>query len=474
MRSSRYCNANDDDTPYISCHHCASFHPLPTTTYGSGIFLNTNTIIRRCIAGLLCILCTGIAHGAVEIVSAQDYDYPITDRFVATVVGTPSAFEAQLPEGIPLQKKHLRVFPARVPPDVLWYARDLLYSVALQKKPAPLIFIIAGTGGGHDGSKNRSMAKAFYQAGFHVVSLSSPTYPNFVVAASSTGVVGHAEKDAADLYRVMQMIWGGMSEEVTATSFHLTGYSLGGFNAAYISKLDEDQGVFDFSRVLMINPPVSLYNSVSLLDRMVENIPGGVDNFDRFAAQLMQGLTQIYTQTDNVFANDILYGAYHALGLKNEQLAALIGTSFRLSSGSLVFAADVMSDFGYIKPRGLVLTRHSDLTVYDSLSTRLNFTDYYHEFFYPFYRDEFPELSRDEFISTISLKPIDNYLRTSQKISLMHNVDDVILSTGDIDYLAELFGERAQFYPYGGHCGNLTHRDNVAHMVGIFAGYVTP
>lgn len=449
-------------------------HEILTITDGLGTVLNKLPINRLWITAWLYLLFAQFSPAHAQIVAAQDYGYPITDRFVATVVGTPSAFEAALPDGIPIHKKRLRVFPDRVTPDVLWYARDLLYSVALQKKPAPLIFIIAGTGGGHDGAKNRGMAKAFYQAGFHVVSLSSPTYPNFVVAASTTGVVGHSEKDATDLYRVMQLIWASLSEDVSATSFHLTGYSLGGFNAAYVSKLDEVEGTFNFSRVLMINTPVSLYNSVSLLDRMVENIPGGVDNFDRFAAKLMQGLTQIYTTTDNVFANDILYGAYHALGLKNEQLAALIGTSFRLSSGSLVFAADVMSDFGYIKPRGLVLDRHSDLTVYDSLATRLNFTDYYHEFFYPYYREEYPDLTRDEFISRISLTPLESYLRENKKISLMHNADDVILATGEIEYLAEVFGERAKIYPYGGHCGNLTYRDNVAHMVGVFAEYVSP
>ncbi|MFK7975546.1 MAG: hypothetical protein AB8C02_05385 [Halioglobus sp.] len=423
------------------------------------------------------LLCLGIGlllSTASSFANTAPYDYPITDRFVSTVVGTPSQFQADLPHSMPLTKRRLRVFPERKVPDVLWYARDLLYSVALQSKPAPLIYIIAGTGGGHDGEKNRVMAKAFFQAGFHVVSLSSPTYPNFVVAASSTGVVGHSEKDAADLYRVMEMIWAGLRAEIDVTAFHLSGYSLGGFNSAFVSKLDEQRGVFNFDKVLMINPPVSLYNSVSILDRMTENIPGGVDNFNQFAGQLMNGLTQIYTQTDDVFANDILYRGYQALGLKDEQLAALIGTSFRLSSASLVFAADIMADFGYIKPRGLVLDRNSDLTQYDGLATRLNFTDYYHEFFYPYYREEYPQFSRDEFISAISLQSITPYLRKTQKISLMHNADDVILSRGDIDYLTEVFGGRAKIYPYGGHCGNLAHRDNIDHMLNVFNASLAP
>lgn len=416
----------------------------------------------------------GLLFAAFATASAGDYDYPITDKWVATVVGTPAAYAADLPEGIPLQKKKLRVFPQRVPPDVLWYGRDLLYSAALQKGNAPLIFIIAGTGAGHDGSKNRDMTKAFFQAGFHVISLSSPTYPNFVIAASTTGVVGHSEKDARDLYRVMEMVWAQLGDDIQVSSFHLTGYSLGGFNAAFIAKLDEQKKAFNFGRVLMINPPVSLYNSVSLLDRMVENVPGGVDNFDRFMDQMLQGIGFLYTHADDVTAEDFLYQAYQALGLQNEQLAALIGTSFRLTSASLVFASDVMADFGYIKPRGLVLDRNSDLTVYDAVAQRLNFTDYFHEFFYPYYQEEFPDQTRDELISSFSLNAIDEYLRNSPKVSLMHNVDDVILGSGEIEYLRDVFGTRAKIYPRGGHCGNINHRDNVAHMVGTFSEYLNP
>ncbi|MGB1142115.1 MAG: hypothetical protein ACPG1A_14535, partial [Halioglobus sp.] len=374
--------------------------------------------------------------------TVENYDFPITDRFVATVVGTPEAYRAELPQKIPFRQHRITIFPDRVPPDVLWYGEELRYSAALQRGPAPLIFLIAGTGASHNGGKNVEMARAFYDAGFHVVGLSSPTFINFVIAASSTGVVGHAEKDAADLYRVMETIWGELQDRIEVTSFNLTGYSLGGFNAAYVSKLDEKRGVFNFRRVLMINPPVSLYNSISLLDRMTENIPGGVDNFDKFFNQLLEAFTDIYVQADDSIGEDFLYKAYQALELKDEELAALIGTSFRISSSSLVFASDVMADFGYIKPRGLLLDRHSDLSLYSALSSRLGFTDYYHRFFYPYYREEFPDKTRDEFISAISLTEIEDYLASSDKISVMHNADDVILAPGEIDFFPRVFGNR--------------------------------
>ena len=146
----------------------------------------------------------------------------------------------------------------------------------------------------------------------------------------------------------------------------------------------------------------------------------------------------------------------------------MIGTSFRISSSSLVFTSDVVSDFGYIKPRGLVLDRYSNLETYNEVSVRLGFTDYYHEFFYPYYKADYPDISRDEFIAAISLKEIADYLRNTEKITVMHNADDIILEPGEIDFFAEVFGDRATIYPLGGHCGNINYRDNVAHMVAAF------
>ncbi len=433
----------------------------------SGDIVGTHVTIGKISQGLLAGLC-GLLLSTVATATVENYGYPITDRFVATVVGTPVAYEADLPKKIPFKKRRIEIFPDRTLPDVLWYGQELIYSEALQKHKAPLIFLIAGTGAAHNGGKNKNMARAFYQAGFHVVSLSSPTYPNFVTAASKTGVVGHAEKDAEDLYRVMEMIWARLKEKIDVSGFNVTGYSLGGFNAAFVSKLDEERKVFNFERVLLINPPVSIYNSISLLDRMIENIPGGPDNFETFFNKLVEGFSKIYKQQDDAIGGDFLYKVYEAMDLKDEQLAALIGTSFRLSSGSLVFTSDVVSDFGYIKPKGLTLDRHADLTVYNEVAVRLGFTDYYHEFFYPYYREEYPDKSRDEFISAISLTKIADYLRSSEKITVMHNADDVILEPGEIDFFRDVFGDRATIYPHGGHCGNMNYKDNVAHMVGTF------
>ena len=214
--------------------------------------MNITIISRRLLVGLSLLVISSLASARATV---EDYGYPITDRFVATILGTPEGYEADLPKDIPFKKRHLDVFPERHLPDLIWYGQEMMYGEALQDHPAPLIFLIAGTGAASNGAKNLNMARAFYKAGFHVISVASPTFPNFVSAASRTGVVGHAERDAEDLYHVMEMIWKKLEGDIEATSFNLTGYSLGGFNSAYVAKLDEERKSFNFRRVLFMTPP---------------------------------------------------------------------------------------------------------------------------------------------------------------------------------------------------------------------------
>ncbi len=406
-----------------------------------------------------------MAAGATAA-TGDSYGYPHQDPYVATVVGTPKEYRAVLPKKIPLKKARLTVFEGREIPESLWYEEGLRYSYALQKEAAPLVFLIAGTGGSHDGGKNRIMAKAFYQAGFHVVGLSSPTFANFIVSASETGVPGHAYRDAADLYRVMILVRDGLQSRAQITGYSVAGYSLGGFNAAFVALLDEKRKVFNFEKVLMVNPPVRLYSSVSLLDRMLQNIPGGVDNFNQYYKSLVERLTRVYKREDRLdLSEDGLYKAYQELNFKNEELAALIGVSFRLTSANLALTSDIMNDAGYIKPKNVRLTKYSSVHPYDKVAMRLGFTDYVHAFFYPHYQAKDPSLTREGLIEEMSLVDIEEYLRGATKIQVMHNEDDLILESGEIDFFRRVFGERAKIYPYGGHCGNMEYRDNVAHML---------
>jgi hypothetical protein len=408
--------------------------------------------------------------------SSGSYDYPLDNKLAATILGTPKVDKAAVPKKVKMQQKRLTVFPDRVVPELYWYQKGLEYFIVKQRGPAPLIFMIAGTGASHNSAKNKAMAKAFYQAGFHVVSIPSPTHPNFIVTASTTMVPGNLEDDSRDIYRVMQMIIEKAGKRLQVTDYYLTGYSLGGTQSAYVSKLDEEKKVFNFKKVLMINPSVSLFNSVQIIDNMLENnIPGGPENFQVFWDDMFKRFSDAYEASDAVvFGPEFLYKAYKKKQQEpghtpdNAFMSALIGFAFRISSMSMVFTSDVMSNAGVIKPKNLELSKNESLSDYGKVTARMRFINYFDEILYPYYKAKQPGLSRQEMLDSLGLKNIEGYLRDTTKISMVTNVDDIILAPGEVDYLRQVFQSRGKFFPKGGHCGNMDYRDNVAYMIDYF------
>lgn len=396
------------------------------------------------------------------------YDYPLRDTYAATIVGTPDEFKADLPKVKRVDELKLTVFPEREVPEIFWYDEALRYSLAYQKGEAPLIFVIAGTGASHRSPKMQLLQKAFYQAGYHVVSLSSPTHPNFIVAASESGLPGLMTEDARDLYRVMDLISKKLQKRLEISSYALTGYSLGAANAAFVSKFDETKKLFSFEKVLLINPPVSLLNSVTKLDHMFEDNLGA-ENVGQFLGRVFDSFSATYQQGDFLGFNDnLLYQTYKEHQPAQKDMAALIGFSFRISLVNMLFTSDVLTRHGYIVPKNRTLSRSDRLTDYGKVAFRVTYEEYFDEFFRPFFAARGITASREELAAQLSLKELETYLRQSEKIGVLTNADDLILKPDEVDYLKQVFGNRATIFPWGGHMGNLAYPDTLKSVTGFF------
>ena len=394
------------------------------------------------------------------------YQYPIPNPYLATVAGTPEVLQGPRPE-VRFKKRRLPQIEGREIPDVLWYGRRLQYSYAAQRHPAPLIFVIAGTGANHAGGTNLDLMRAFYGAGYHVVGITSPTHPEFIIAASQTSLPGNLRLDAQDLHQVMSSIADRLPKRVKVTNYHLAGYSLGGMHAAFVAKLDTQESRFKFQRVVMINSPVTLYASISKLDRMLENIPGGVDNFNQYFSSIVDQIGNAYGRSTNVeFNQDLVFEAFKERPPTREELAALIGSAFRIAAANMIFTSDVMTNFGFIKPKEVVLKNRSSMADYLQVGLRVGLTDYFHEFFWPSSEANYPNMDRQDFAQRQSLHSIRDFLASTPSIEAIHNADDIILEKGQINFFAEVFGERATIYPRGGHLGNITQVQTLAKIVG--------
>lgn len=419
---------------------------------------------------ILFIVLFGLGANAALAIETHPYFYPYVSPFEATVMETPPAFVFQAPAEVPTQVFKVHPFPERKMPDVFWHQDGLNCSLVYQKEEAPLIFIIAGTGARFNSPKMVAMQHAFYQAGFHVLSITSPTYSEFVINASESMMPGNLREDATDIYRVMQLAWKQVKKKIKVSEFYLTGYSLGGIQSAFVSMLDEEQKAFDFKKVLLINPPASLYSSVSRLDAMLlANVPGGIEHFGEFIDGALDKFAEAGREMGYVdLSGEYLYRIYRKYPPRDDFLASLIGFSFRIDSSSMIFSADVMNGGGFVVPKGAQLNNSTSLTPYSKVLFRTAFTDYFHEMFFPYWQKRQPGLTEQQMIEQLSLPAIAPYLKSARKISLLHNEDDIILAPGEIEQLVEIFGDRAQVYPTGGHCGNMNHPEVVKFMIEFF------
>ncbi len=423
----------------------------------------------RYFCGILIALVLATA-APLQASEMEAYDYPFVNPLEATVVGTPTVYRADVPRRDPIREHSLTIFEDREVPKVFWYSNRLQFSLAAQRGEAPLIFVIAGTGGSYNSPKVAAMQRALHQAGFHSIGISSPTHMNFIINASTTSVPGRIQEDTEDLYRVMEQAYQSVSSRVSVSEFYLTGYSLGGSQSAFLAKLDETRQTFNFKKVLVINPSVSLYNSVQILDQMLADTVGTEPGaFNSYLGRVVRSFLTAYDRSEPLdFNEDFLYQIYKKRVPTEAKLEALIGFSFRISSSNMAFASDVMSRFGLVVPSDKVL-RTTDSTVpYFEQLLRTSFMDYFDEFFYPYHQARNPSLTRDRLIAELSLKSIEAYLRGAKKIAMTTNDDDIILAPGEVDWLRGVFGSRAKIWPTGGHCGNMEHKDFVAYMVDYF------
>jgi hypothetical protein len=400
------------------------------------------------------------------------YGYPFPDSYGATMLGTPPQLMPEFSEKVPTKELVLDLIPDLKKPEIFFYDQGLRCTLAYQDHKAPLAFLIAGTGSNHKAKKLVSMMKELHKAGFHVITLASPTHPNFIINASRSHIPGDLTEDAMDLYAAMEAAWKQVKEGIEVSDFYLAGYSLGGTQAAFVAKLDEERKVFNFRKVLMINPAVNLHTSVSRIEGLLDKIPGGAKKGGAFLNRMLTKFVEFYREGDYVdFNGEFLYTVYQAKLLSQEEAGGLIGVVFRIASGGMIFVSDVMTNGGYVVPKNRVLTNSDSLTDYMRVCNHLSFLDYFNEYFYPYFQKKRPGLTKQELIDAQGIKNIETYLKANPKFSAMTNENDFILTAADRDYLRELFGDRTKIYPTGGHLGNLEYRENMVYMTEFFGNF---
>jgi hypothetical protein len=390
----------------------------------------------------------------------------------ATVFGTPPQDIAPLPAKVPLFEMDLLMPWARPVPAVFWFDRRLRVWFSAQPKPAPLAIIISGTGSDGNTTKLSTLRAVLYGAGYHVLTVPSPTFPGFIVSASSTGVAGDLLQDGHDLYASMVEIIAHLPHKVQITDIDVLGYSLGGANAAIVKSIDAREHKLHVHRALMINPPVSLFATVGRLDKLFAITLGNGDaGVELFYQKLYAQLANLYRASDRVqLDEDFLLGAAASALKTDAEFSAAIALAFRIALSNVFFAGDLYSGAGVV-----VDPKHPP-KVGDSLeeTARIlrgkSFSEYFTKVLAPYYLKRRPNSTTDSLIAQNRLEVIGDALRGDPDYYAQTNSDDLILDAADLAWLKTTLGSRIAVYDHGGHLGNLGDRQQVSDMLDMLGG----
>lgn len=398
--------------------------------------------------------------------SFGQYDFPMKNPYVATILGSSKIMTKGVPTKIPEKDYKIVIDENREIPENLWYEKGFKFSLNKQKKKAPLIFVLAGTGSAYNSLKNNNFAKILYNAGYNVISVSSAFNNNFILNVSNSRVPGVLLQDGLDLYNVMGDMLKKVQEEenLEISDIYLTGYSMGASHSAVLSYLDSKYKKFNFKRVFLVNPSVNLYYSATALDGMLINNINSRKDIGPLVQNAVEKLKSNISASDLKITEESIYAIFQKHELSNKEMQSLIGLAFNLTSIDINYLVDQLNNthvYSDTEPG-----KFTNMYPYFKSINFATFSDYLERLAYPYYAQVLGgDLKFNDIVKYGDLRILKKYFKTAKNIVVVTNKDDFILSDSDRKFISDTFGKNSLIYPYGGHCGNMFYQTNVDKML---------
>jgi hypothetical protein len=348
----------------------------------------------------------------------------------------------------------ISILPARLDTFLLENDADLKFTYQLQKdKSAPLVFIVPGTGGVAEAPGALFLAEQLYELGYQTVTIDDAFSWKFAAAASTSGLPGYTPRDSQDLYKALRLVKAQLAQnkEIRPRSYSMIGYSLGALQALFVHRLDDKAKHFQFERILMIDPPMDLMQSVKVLDNFYNIGAQLSDNRKLVVFNRVLGVGGKYINQRADFTDpEVLQQAFSELALSQKDLAYLIGGSFRDSLRDVIFTSQQIHDLKILKSP---VTRYRRNARYDE-ARQFSFNEYMSRFLYPqIKKQKTADYNIEAMNRESSFYQFGDYVQNHKGLYIVHTADDFILKPGDIRWIQDKFGSRATIFPYGGHCG---------------------
>ena len=420
-------------------------------------------MLKKILIVIAATLFSIIGFGKEVDVSQIAVDYPYKDNAImATVMGTPSSQWYKLKKGKAPKVKKFKTI--KKVPEILRQWSDYEYGVWTQKNAAPLMILVSGTGSLYNSGLTMYMANVFYDRGYNVIALSSPTTMPYIMSQSKNNYAGYIKDESTHMYELIATaVSREKAEGMKVTKTHIGGYSLGGFQSLLIHELDSEDKKIGIEKSLMLNAPVSILTATQKLDSyLVENGIYNAEGLEKFLDNIFGKL--VYDEKIELSDVDFtdVRSAVSKLQLKDSDFEVLTGLLFRFYSANMTFAGEVFSGKDAVG-------RLSDKKTYkkfDSVTKEfreglsVSFDEYSKEILYPYLKkNKYPDLTMEQFIKEFDLRNSQEFIEKNNKnIIFITSKDDILITESDLDYINKTFGNKV-IIPYGGHTGILWHKD---------------
>jgi len=324
--------------------------------------------------------------------------------------------------------------------------RNLKFNCWLQPGTAPLVYVAPGLGSHRLSLTTLSLAECLYLHGFSVVTTTSLFHPEFMEQASTSALPAYPPSDCHDFQVALTDIDRSLEKERPGKygKRALVGCSMGAFQALYLAAREKraEPGLLRFDRYVAIDTPVSLLHGITCLDRFYDAPlawPSGerqalVNNAIHKAEKM--GTLPVSSLMDLPFA-----------GTESQ---FLIGLTFRLTLRDAIYSSQSRNNMGVIRTPLSAWRRepcYREIMGYSYL-------DYFRSFAVPYYHKRGIEIP--DFVREGNLMSYESSLRAQQKVRVLVNRDDFLLTPADLSWLESTFGpSRLKVFPNGGHLGNM-------------------
>ncbi|MFK8139159.1 MAG: hypothetical protein AB8E15_12430 [Bdellovibrionales bacterium] len=398
-----------------------------------------------------------------SVVADDGYSYFIEDPYKATFIssitgvisnGDINSKVMKIPTLISERKK-LPFIGRRV---------NTYVNVSIQKnqKKAPLMIVLGGLGSSATSGTSKHYQSIAYKLGMHSIGVSSPFFWRYNTSESGHATPGYFERDRAEFYEYLIRVTKRVAKKrgVQFSEINLVGYSMGALQAVFLSELDDEKQSFNFQKIVLVNPPIDLYESTSKLDALLatwQNLSSAEKNLNK-QKLLREGYLAIKKHDKGVSLKQII----DEIELSTSEFKETIGMSFLETLENLVLTTELVNRRGTIE---LYPDHYSPQPALDQ-ARQFTFIRYFNEILFPEISIYAKSNDKDYLVSKMGLLLKGDYIRSNDRIRIQHNSDDIIISASDIGWIESSFpANRRVIYPRGGHLGNVWFPTNVADFI---------